>query len=203
MEELKDSLSGISTDIHRYLPDILEFLKDLLNETNYRIVIGALKIFHEILEIKGITKKANFQDLIQPFIEKIGDEKIAFRQNTFKVFKSLMSQLTPEVYFPYFIDGLKSENWHIREGCLTLIMTAILEKTNTNFYDYSLLVKPVSKLLNDSKAKIRFVASETLVVLASSEGINQVLDRVEADDVAIERLRLRLKKKGIASVKED
>ncbi|CAG9335593.1 unnamed protein product [Blepharisma stoltei] len=203
MEELKESLSGIGSELDKYLPGILDFLKHLLEETNYRIVIGALKLFQEMLEIRGITKKANFTPLIQPFIEKIGDEKLAFRQNTFKVFRSLMREMVPDTYFPYFLENLKNENWHIREGCLVLIMTAILEKNNSNYFDYSNLVRPVSLLLSDVKAKIRFVATETLVLLGQSEGISQVLDRVEADEVAIERLKARMKKKGVASLRDD
>ena len=47
------------------------------------------------------------------------------------------------------------------------------------------------------------LALETLVVIANTEGINQVLDRIEADDVTIEKLKARLRKKALPVLKDD
>jgi len=50
-------------------------------------------------------------------------------------------------------------------------------------YDFTEFVKPVAELLDDEKAKIRFVASETLAVVASRIGIralNNILDHILA-----------------------
>jgi len=41
-------------------------------------------------------------------------------------------------------------------------------------YDFIELVVPVAELLDDDKAKIRFVASETLNVIANRVGMDQV-----------------------------
>ena len=45
-------------------------------------------------------------------------------------------------------------------------------------YDFTELIKPVATLLDDEKAKIRFVAGETLAVVASRIGqraLNEIL----------------------------
>ena len=50
-------------------------------------------------------------------------------------------------------------------------------------YDFTELIKPVAELLDDEKAKIRFVASETLAVVASRIGIgtlNEIISPILA-----------------------
>lgn len=203
MDEIKDNLPNMSRTFDKHLPSILDFLKQILEGTSFRIINGALLLLQEILKINGITKKADFTVLIPTCIEKLGDEKITFRHNTFKVFRMLLSELYPECLFPYFLQGLECENWHIREGCLMLIMATILEQNKRYYYNYISIVNNITKLLNDSKAKIKNVALETLVVIANTEGINQVLDRIEADDVTIEKLKARLRKKALPVLKDD
>lgn len=203
MEEVRDNLPSLTKSFDKHLPSILHFLKQLLEGTSFRIINAALLLLQEILKIPGITKKANFIILIPSCIDKLGDEKITFRNNSFRVFRLLISELHPEILFPYFLKGLDSENWHVREGCLMLIMASVLEQNKQYYYNYIEIVQPISKLLTDSKAKIKHVAIETLVVIASTEGINQVLDRIQTDDVSLEKLKVRLYKKKIPVLKED
>jgi hypothetical protein len=115
----------------------------------------------------------------------------------------LLGELYPETLFPYFLKGLDSENWHIREGCLMLIMATILEQNKQYFYNYISIVNVISKLLADPKAKIKHVAVETLVVIANTEGASQVLDRIDADEITLEKLRSRFKKKVVPVLRED
>ena len=110
MEEIKDNLPNMSKNFDKHLPSILEFLKQLLEGSSFRIINGALLLLQEILKISGVTKKADFTCLIPCCIDKLGDEKITFRNNTFKVFRLLLSELYPECLFPYFLKGLECEN---------------------------------------------------------------------------------------------
>lgn len=203
MEEIRDNLPSMSRSFDKHLPSILGFLKQLLEGTSFRIINGALLLLQEILKIKGITKKADFTILIPACIEKLGDEKITFRHNTFKVFRMLLPELYPECLFPYFLQGLDCENWHIREGCLMLIMATILEQNKQYYYNYISIVNQITRLLDDSKAKIKHVALETLVVIANTEGINQVLDRIDTDEVTVEKLKARFRKKAVPILRED
>jgi hypothetical protein len=203
MEEIRDNLPTMTRSFDKHLPSILSFLKQLLEGTSFRIINGALLLLQEILKIGGITKKADFSLLIPTCIEKLGDEKITFRNNSFKVFRMLLGELYPETLFPYFLKGLDSENWHIREGCLMLIMATILEQNKQYFYNYISIVNVISKLLADPKAKIKHVAVETLVVIANTEGASQVLDRIDADEITLEKLRSRFKKKVVPVLRED
>ena len=203
MEEIRDNLPSMSRTFDKHLPSILSFLKQLLEGTSFRIINGALLLLQEILKISGITKKADFSLLIPACIDKLGDEKITFRNNSFKVFRMLLSELYPEILFPYFIKGLDSENWHIREGCLMLIMATILEQNKQYYYNYISIVNVISKLLADPKAKIKHVAIETLVVIANTEGASQVLDRIDTDELTLEKLRSRFRKKAISVLREN
>ena len=84
-----------------------------------------------------------------------------------------------------------------------LIMATILEQNKQYYYNYISIVNNITKLLNDSKAKIKHVALETLVVIANTEGINQVLDRIESDDLTIEKLKARFRKKAVPVLRDD
>lgn len=203
MEEIRDNLPIMSKSFDKHLPSIISFLKQLLEGTSFRIINGALLLLQEILKIPGVTKKANFSILIPICIDKLGDDKITFRNNSFRVFRLLVGELHPENVFPYFLKGLESENWHVREGCLMLIMATALEQNKQYYYNFISIVQNVSKLLNDSKAKIKHVAIETLVVIANSEGINSVLDRIETDEGNLEKLKSRFRKKTISVLKDD
>ena len=203
MEEIRDNLMNVGKSLDKHLPGILLFLKQLLEGTSFRIINGALLLLQEILKIAGITKKADFSVIIPTCIEKLGDEKITFRNNSFKVFRLLLSELYPEALFPYFLEGLTSENWHIREGCLMLIMATILEQNKQFCYNYVSIISKVSKLLSDPKAKIKHVALETLVVIANTEGVSQVLDHIDTDEVTLEKLKIRFRKKVVSILRED
>jgi len=203
MEELKDKIPDIGEDIANHLNSILEFLNSLLLEKNFRIVNGSLLLLLQILQIKGITSKANFRSIIPACIQKLGDDKISNRYNTFRVMRIMLRELLPETMFPFYIEGLSSLNWHVREGSLVLIMAAMLEKDPVYQYEYSSLVAPVFQMVQDTKAKVRLVATETLVVIAYREGSEKVLEQVQADYLTIERLKSRLRKKVIAALKED
>lgn len=203
MEEIRDNLMNVSKTFDKHLPSILSFLKQLLEGTSFRIINGALLLLQEILKIGGVTKKADFFILIPACIEKLGDEKITFRNNSFKVFRLLLSELYPEALFPFFLEGLQSENWHIREGCLMLIMATILEQNKKYYYDYISIVNKISRLLSDPKAKIKQVAIETLAVIANIEGVSQVIDHIDTDEVTLEKLKVRFRKKVTPVLKED
>ena len=203
MEEIRDNLPVMSKSFDKHLPSIISFLKQLLEGTSYRIINGALLLLQEILKIPGVTKKANFTILIPTCVDKLGDDKITFRNNSFRVFRLLIGELLPETIFPYLLKGLENENWHVREGCLMLIMATALEPTKQPHYNYISIVQSISKLLDDSKAKIKHVSIETLVVIANREGINSVLDRIETDEANLEKLKTRFRKKTTPVVKDD
>ena len=84
-----------------------------------------------------------------------------------------------------------------------LIMATILEQNKQYYYNYISIVKNITRLLHDNKAKIKHVALETLVVIANTEGINQVIDRIESDDSTIEKLKARLRKKAVSVLRDD
>ena len=84
-----------------------------------------------------------------------------------------------------------------------LIMATILEQNKKFYYNYISIVNYISKLLSDPKAKIKHVALETLVVIANTEGVSQVLDHIDTDEVTLDKLKIRFRKKVVSILRED
>ena len=145
-----------------YLKYFVTFLKKLLEENNFKIVISVLNMVHEVSSSPGLRQYGDLEILVPQCIAKIGDNKIAIRQQAFKIFKALISELGPVRLFPKLFGALKSGNWHIREEILHVFLASMLLINEYFNYDFIDLVGPVAELLDDDKAKIRFVASETL-----------------------------------------
>lgn len=200
MEELKEKIGVLSSEVIKGLPSLLDFLVKMLCESNVRLTLTALTLTQDLLSIKGLSNKGDLAPLIQVTLNKLGDEKICHRQNAFKVVRTLLKQLPPGRILPEVLKGLNSDNWHQREGCLLVLIASLLEHTQCDFSSYSEYILP---LLHDSKAKIRFVAMETLAVLASVVSPNTVISNCVADEVLLERLRARFNKKKIACLKDN
>jgi len=57
----------------------VRFVKQLLEENNFKTVLSILNIIHELASIPNIGKHTNLNCLIDESIEKLGDNKIAIR----------------------------------------------------------------------------------------------------------------------------
>jgi hypothetical protein len=90
------------------------------------------------------------------------------------VFKELINECKADIIFPILVSSLASANWHVREEVMHILITAMLTPNQNYAFDFLKLVEPIARLLDDEKTKIRFVATETLAVLAHACGIDAV-----------------------------
>ena len=101
--------------------------------------------------------------------------------------------------------ALKSGNWHIREEILHVFLASMLLINEHFNYDFIDLVQPVAELLDDDKAKIRFVASETLNCIANRVGVEQVNEILQPilDRIAFLNLQDRFAIRALPVLKDD
>ena len=159
-----------------YMAGFFRLLKELLEDTNFKVMQSTLSIIGALGTVPNITKRANIAQLIPSCIDKLGDNKIAIRQAAFRVFKIFIREIPARVLFPHFQEGLGSQNWHIREEVVQLLITAMLSALPNWEYDFLQVIPWVCRLLRDPKPKVKFAAVETLAVLAHLRGSETVLE---------------------------
>ncbi|CAG9313161.1 unnamed protein product [Blepharisma stoltei] len=204
IENLVSSLQNYS-DVYPYIAVFFRFLNNLLEDSNFKVMLSALTIIYYIVSIPGISQHANTSQIIPSCIKKLGDNKIAIRQGAFKVFKALTKEIKPRVLFPQLIDALGSNNWHVRHETLNVIIASILLAKENYDYDFLSIIQPLAKLLDDPKTKIRFVTMEVFAVLAQKYGIDEIDSHLEpiVDNIALDSLHKRYKHKALPIVRDD
>ncbi len=120
--------------------------------------VSVLNIVLEMSKYPTISNYAYLPELLDPITEKLGENRISVRKATVKLFKEFLKELNTDILFAHLLESLGNKNWHIREEVLQIFVTALLMVNSSVNYDFIKLVLPVAKLLDDEKAKIRFVA---------------------------------------------
>jgi hypothetical protein len=189
----------------KILHDLIKFLYHVMQESNSTVVYRSLQMLESLLRNVGITRSADFTKIIQSVIIKLGDNRINIRFIAGKIMQAFLKELGADKILNYLLEKINDVNWHIREEVLYLFIYAVQVRNHKFYYDFVNLVLPVCKLLNDTKSKIRFVALETLKVLADECGFNEVCDKAKQvlDEISYDRLKERLRNKDIASVRAD
>ena len=192
------------TEVFPYMAIFFRLLNKLLDDKNFKVVLSTLNIIQDIASISGISQKANVAQIVPLCLKKLGDNKITIRQSAFKVFKVFIQQMKPKVLFPQLLDALESTNWHIREEVVAVLITAMLTIEESYNYDFISFVPHLAKLLDDSKSKIRFVATEALAVCVHKCGLDKVNETLEPiiDEKAFSGLQERFKHKALPKLKE-
>lgn len=188
-----------------YMAAFFRLLKELLEDTNFKVMQSTLSIIGALVGVTNITKRANIAQLIPACIDKLGDNKIAIRQAAFRVFKIFIREIPARVLFPHFQEGLESQNWHIREEVVQLLITAMLSALPNFEYDFLQVIPWVCKLLKDQKPKVKFAAVETFAVLAHLKGSEAVLEAASGliDEDQIETLRSRFLQTHLPILQEE
>lgn len=117
----------------------------------------------------------NLSEFIPHFVKKLGDSKNIIRQEAIMALVSIfwikraekeqrefMREVTPYLR--------SSQNWHIREELLNVIMHCFLQAKSVKEYDSQKLLLAILQLLTDQKDKVRNVAIETFVVFCTLRG---------------------------------
>ncbi|CAG9326070.1 unnamed protein product [Blepharisma stoltei] len=207
IEELENLVERMEnyTEAYPFMAVFIRFLNKLLDDTNFKVMLSTLAIVYTIVSIPGISQQANISQIVPGCIKKLGDNKIAIRQAAFKVFQALLQEMKPRVLFPHLIESLSSNNWHVREETIIVMIAAILLAKEDYEFNFSTLIGPLAKLLDDPKTKIRFVTTEALALLAQKLGVDTVNDELApiVDNAALESLQKRFRCKFLPSLKDN
>ena len=202
IQKLENSIDELESmeKLVPYLAIFLRLIAKLIKDKNFKVSETALSISEKLIKCRQLSSVGNFSLLIPSCIHKLGDNKISIRMTSFRVLKSLLLILRPSVTLPFLLSSLESDNWHIREEVVGLIITSLLLKLD---YDYSEAIEPLAKLLDDSRPKVKTVTMEAFAVLSSQDaGLLSSLRSI-VDASALERLQARLQNKQLASMTED
>ena len=201
VQQLEQAFEDLETyeSVYPFLAVFLRFLTSLITDKNFKICEVSLSISLKLLEIPHVTYHCNLSALVNPCIVKLGDNKISIRMISFKILKRLMFKLRSSLMIPSLCQGLESQNWHIREEIVGLLITAMLLDVD---FDYIELVEPLAKLLDDQKTKIRNLGVEALAVLQSKMDILPSLSGL-LDSSALALVESRFSQKQIAKTLED
>jgi hypothetical protein len=117
-----------------------------------------LGIIHELARYPTISHHVPLAELMEPVAEKLGENRISIRKSAAKIFHEFLKEISTDTLFTHCLENLNHKNWHIREEILQIFITALLSINTAVNYDFVKLVLPVARMLDDEKAKIRFVA---------------------------------------------
>ena len=130
------------------------------------MTVSVLQILHLIVSFPTISQYIYLPELFDLVTKKLGENRISVRKVASLIFREFLKEVNQDVIFNHLIDNLKSDNWHIREETVQILLAALLSINEAVNYDFTKLIKPVASLMDDEKAKIRFEACETLAVLS-------------------------------------
>ena len=204
LENIVLSLENFN-DVMPYLAVFLRFLNKLLEDNNFKVSLCALNIVREFICQPGVVQQSNIGQILPACIKKLGDNKIAVRQCTFKVFLNLIKyskgRVVSSVIIPVLVDSLSNPNWHIREEVVIILVACVLEKVE---FDYLSIIPNLAKLLDDSKTKIRYITTEFFALLAQNQSIELLKTlRPIVDETAISALQQRFQYKAMPILTED
>ena len=198
LENEFDSLENFEI-LYPFMAVFVRFLTKLINDKNFKICECSLCICLKLVTIPNISQNCNLSALVPSCVIKLGDNKISIRMTSFKVLKQLLYKIRPAVIIPLLYQALDSQNWHIREEIVALLISSIILGIE---YDYSELIEPLSKLLDDPKPKIKQVAIEALAVLQSKSDIIPSLEHL-LDISALVILKNRFQNTKLPKLTED
>lgn len=110
VEGLVLNLQECAPQVSQDLDSLAGLFIKLLADTNSRVVTGVLILVQDILRHEGLKNKEKLIVLVPSCIEKLGEEKVAYRQHSFRVLRLLLVCVSPKELLPFFLNSLKSEN---------------------------------------------------------------------------------------------
>ena len=134
----------------------------LLNDNNFKICVGALKVVCQAAHQAGEQYKALSQVLAPSLIERLGDGKAAVRNAAYDATTSILKALkSPNLIHERFNSCWKHKNSHIREGILSISIFCLREfGTKFTSNRQETFIQNLVDLLADSNSSVRETAMD-------------------------------------------
>lgn len=158
-------------NIHCLLPHLEHFmcvLKELLNDSNFKVNLSCLQLFGVIIDELGVQIEGYLDLFVNVLASKLGDNKSIMKQTNMLVFKKLMQNISPNKVLFFLKDNIKHRNSRVREETLNVFIAALLTFPSNKF-DLPQVTSYIAPALMDTKSRVRHAALEAFAV------INQVL----------------------------
>ncbi|XP_009288193.1 PREDICTED: crescerin-1 [Aptenodytes forsteri] len=194
MEELKRVVGGASQAAVASTPapsllGLISFLYTLLDDSNFKVVLGALEVIHLLALRLGDQVRAFLAPLVSAAAKVLGDNKLAIRQEYNRLFLRLMKAAGPQQVLGLLLqqEHLQHKNSKVREEVVNICIVALLTYPSEEL-DVAQLAFGLAPALVDSKRRVRHAAMEAFAVLASSMGpgkttlLFKAVDAVELED---------------------
>ncbi|KAI6657581.1 Nose resistant to fluoxetine protein 6-like [Oopsacas minuta] len=170
LENLKSILEEVS-DISALLSNFsafVSFLVSLLDDSHFRVIHTTLQIIEMLAERFGDKIEIDILDTTDSILHRITENRNSLyaREKMPKFFLKLMRFLNPHTLMMRLVtSSLHSRSHKIREDTLILIIAGLLTFPRTEF-DLGSIAEHVVPLIADSRQRVRFMALETIAVVA-------------------------------------
>uniref|UniRef100_A0A8B9NJW9 TOG array regulator of axonemal microtubules 1 n=1 Tax=Accipiter nisus TaxID=211598 RepID=A0A8B9NJW9_9AVES len=194
VEELKRVVGGASQAAVTSVPapgllGLISFLYTLLDDSNFKVVLGALEVIHLLALRLGDRVPAFLAPLVSAAAKVLGDNKLAIRQEYGRLFLRLMKAAGPQEVLGLLLqqEYLQHKNSKVREEVVNICIMALLAHPSKEL-DLAKLAFGLAPALVDSKRRVRHAAMEAFAALASSMGpgktglLFKAVDAVELED---------------------
>lgn len=185
VEDLKLLLKDMSdSNVHKmapHVPNFINYLNSLLDDTNFKITTVTLEILGILVQKQGPSMKAYLKPLVSALTKRMGDNKIVIRQVIMKVIMQLMQVLSAKFVLSAICENLSHRNSRVRQETLNIVIASLLTFPSYDF-DLSELCDIVAHTLVDSKRQVRQAALECYAVIASNLGAGKLQPLVSAVD---------------------
>ena len=194
IDELRTWLSN-ERNLMQLLPHLKHFLvvlKDLLNDSNFKVNLSCLQLFGAIIDKLGTEIEPVLDQLVNVLGSKLGDNKNVIKQTNMQVFKKLMQNVSPRKVLCVLKGNIKHRNSRVREETLNVIIASLLTFPSNKF-DLPQLTNDVAPALIDPKSRVRHAALEAFAV------ISQLLGRTNSQPLvfAVDNIELHMGGEGV------
>ncbi|XP_004835672.1 TOG array regulator of axonemal microtubules protein 1 isoform X1 [Heterocephalus glaber] len=189
VEELKQVLGKFnpSSTTHSNLVGFISLLYNLLDDSNFKVVHGALQVLHLLVIRLGEQVQQFLGPVITASVKVLADNKLVIKQEYMKIFLKLMKEVGPQQVLCLLLEHLKHKHSRVREEVVNICICSLLTYPSEDF-DLPKLSFDLAPALVDTKRRVRQAALEAFAVLASSMGsgktniLFKAVDTIEMQD---------------------
>ena len=156
-----------------HLDHFLGILRELLNDSNFKVNLSCLQLFGVIIDKLGTRLEPVLELLVNVLGSKLGDNKNVMKQTNMQVFKNLMQNFSPKRILRFLKGHIKHRNSRVREETLNVIIASLLTFPSNKF-DLTQLTSDVAPALTDPKSRVRHAALEAFAVISQVMGPNNL-----------------------------
>ena len=194
IDMVETALKEIQLDeFYNQMSQFCIFLHVLLKDSNFKVNLAALNILGSIIDLAGPRMQPIVPKLTEALVMKFVDNKIIIRQTCHSLLLKLMEISYPSYVYESMLPSITHENPRVREEIVNSLIAGLLTFPNHEV-EMSFLASNLIAALNDTKAKVKYVAVEACAVLASrgnQSALINIFKEYGLDKETIELLTLR------------